>query len=850
MIRCKNILMIVGLCAMVQVMISHENDLLSYSFSKKYGQVEVGGPFVGIEFHQSRPLPSRISFFYPVANSIDLSTDYWKRDESLPMAIGFALNNGQKYWIGREGWNYIISPHMITFLNEDSIFTYRIRYEFCLNQPAMVVSITIKNKIKQSLHVRAYTHLLLALRTCQTYARKDSAMMTKESGSNTVVAQFTDTETKSASVFVINTGEKPIRSWCDANDLLMTDNGKSVWGDSSFAGMSFVDTATKHTRAAAAFEYEKQLSPNDEMTLILVVGSTTTGELKEQLATLSKMWRDEIQAYDDYVRNYAVSKTQFATGDMQLDRTIQWSKGILAANAHYLNGIIVPMPCPAEYNFFFTHDLLMTNLGAVLYDIKRVKKDLMYVASLARDSIIPHAYYWKDDGFKTEFCTPSNWNHLWFIEISARYFRHSLDTATLRLLYPLIVKSLAEIKKQLRDDNLMYAHRPDWWDIGWNEGPRAYMTTLAIRQIENYLYIASVVDTKNRTLKDLEQTAARMRSAIAEKLWNDSLKFLLNYNGNDLDRHQYMGSLVAPALNMLDEKRSSELIETARRKLLAPKVGIRAAIPADFHTDSMISYFKFLGKEAGEAYTYINGGVWFHNNAWYALALHSIGRSDEAKEFVKQTMTIDGIVNSPNGVPALYEYRYSNESSPRFGEIDKPSFLWAGGFYLYTLYTLVGMNENVWNLSFSEYTATFQLPIDISYTFSDVKTVHISGTGRSVHSITYDGMTVPSLVIPIEQHTAKDISVVKGNTGSPYLKSLNAMLHSVNMKGKKFTAVISSFKNHSTVIELVSLQKPKRAKVNAKNHVEMTSTKKEDGVWISKISFTAGEGYDKLTVEW
>lgn len=199
----------------VQVMISDEKDCLSYSFTQKYGQVEVGGPFVGTEFHHSRPLPSRISFYYPVANSIDLSSDYWRRDESLPMTIGLALDNEQKYSIGREGWNYVVSPHRVTFLNEDSIFSYRITYEFCLNQPAMVVSIAIKNTLQRPLQVRAYTHLLLALRTCQTYARIDSAVVTKESGSRTMIAHFTDAETKSASVFVMNAGEMPVRSWAD-----------------------------------------------------------------------------------------------------------------------------------------------------------------------------------------------------------------------------------------------------------------------------------------------------------------------------------------------------------------------------------------------------------------------------------------------------------------------------------------------------------------------------------------------------------------------------------------------------------------------------------------------------------
>ena len=49
--------------------------------------VEVGGPFAGAEFHHSRPVPTRISFYSPVANSVDLSTDYWQRWESIPVRV-------------------------------------------------------------------------------------------------------------------------------------------------------------------------------------------------------------------------------------------------------------------------------------------------------------------------------------------------------------------------------------------------------------------------------------------------------------------------------------------------------------------------------------------------------------------------------------------------------------------------------------------------------------------------------------------------------------------------------------------------------------------------------------------
>jgi hypothetical protein len=62
-------------------------------------KIEVGGPFVGIEIHHSYPLLQRISFFYPVANSLDESTDYWKRDTSFIMQLGLKIGNGKKQLI-------------------------------------------------------------------------------------------------------------------------------------------------------------------------------------------------------------------------------------------------------------------------------------------------------------------------------------------------------------------------------------------------------------------------------------------------------------------------------------------------------------------------------------------------------------------------------------------------------------------------------------------------------------------------------------------------------------------------------------------------------------------------------
>lgn len=848
----KNTLLIfLAIVALIGISSAQSDDPLAFPFNKLYGQVEVGGPFAGIEFHHSNPLPARISFYYPVANSIDVSTGYWERDQSRPFAFGIKIGTGKKKWIGKEGWRYTLSPHTVTFDNDDSLLSYQIQYEFCLTEPAMVFSLKVKNRTNFPQQVSAYSHLLLALRTCQTYARKDSSVMSYDASREVVTAKFQDADTKFASVFVINAGQRAVKAWTDADDLHATDDGKSMWADSANVSEMSNRSGMKRMRGIAAFEYVKELLPGETMTVVQVIGSAKGDETERKISLLSTNWQKEVESYNDLVRRKSYTETLFHTGDRQVDRSAAWSKAILTTNAHYLNGTVVPMPCPAEYNFFFTHDLLMTNLGAVNFDLDRVRKNLLYVASLAQDSVIPHAYYWRDDGYKTELCTPSNWNHLWFIEVSASYLRHSLDTSTIRQLYSLIQKSLSEVLTQLHDDQLMYAFRPDWWDLGWKEGSRTYITALSIRAVEDYLFIASFIDKENPALIGLEDHALGMRSALVTKLWDDSLNYLINYNGTDKDLHRYMGSLIAPAYRLLDAGKTEKMLATTRKDLLAPEIGIRAVMPADFDQDSVIRYFKIAGDEAGKAYTYINGGVWPHNNAWYALALNSIGKSEEAVSFVKQTMTIDGIAASPNGVPALYEYRYSNQSSPRYGEIDKPSFLWAGGFYLYTMYTLAGLNDNVWNLSLGENRMEFDSVVNVSYSLGKLKNASIKGNGIRLHSFSGDGMEIPSLVIPLDAKVAGNLDVQFGPAAAPYVESVNAVLNSaiLDASKKNLECSISSFKGHRTAMNVISQQKPSGVFINGKSFKKFKTVKNPDGTITTSLSFVS-TSMETIRLKW
>ena len=789
-----------------------ERDPLSYFFDGRRGQIEVGGRYVGLEFHHSRPAPSRISFYYPVANSIDFSSDYWKRDRSLPMAIGVRIGGGQVQWIYRESLSYILSPHKVTFVKEDGTLQWAITYEFCFNEPAAVATILVRNASRRSLSVELYAHLLLSLRTCQTYAWKDSSWGTFDRSMQAIAARFDDADTDSATVFVQNVGEQPAEWTLDADEVHATGDGSTKWPLLHRPLTSGGSAQPRKGRTLAAFVYRKVLGPSDSLKIVQILGSCREEEVQERTSRLRAQWSKETRAYDDYIREKAQGKARFVTGNGEIDRSAVWARALIAANAHYLHGTILPMPCPAEYNFFFTHDMLLTDLGAVNFDLPRVKRDLLYLVSAAKDSVIPHAYYWRDDGFKTEYCEPENWNHLWFILVSGSYLRHSLDDSTGRVLFPFLQKSVRELLTRLRSDGLMYAYRPDWWDIGHIEGPRSYLTALTARALREYLFISSYLHTQSGELLEYERRAETMQRALVDRLWGEKDEYLMNYNEGTKDYHFYAGSLIAPVYGLLDGAHALKLVATAGRQLLDERIGLRIAVPVDFSSDSVIRKFKFADGEAGPPYSYANGGVWPHGNAWYALALKNVGKLDESYRLVQRTMTIDGVAHSPNGLPAMYEYRSSDPNSPAFGTIDKPSFLWAGGMYLQVLYCLLAIDENEWNIALRDELPSQCDSVSCSLSFGDLKEVTVRRAAAGHEVLVADGEEVPSRVLPLDLRGKHRWESVGGRFEVPVLVSASALVHSVEYDpgNGRFRCVVSSFDGHRTRLTVESKEPPQR----------------------------------------
>ncbi|NQV72986.1 hypothetical protein HQ496_07675 [bacterium] len=735
------------------------------SFDQGRGQLQVGGPFVGIEFHHSRPFPSRISFYSPVANSIDLSTDYWKRDVSQPFRVILSVDRELRN-LQNESFGYRGTPAGVVFSSENPRYAVDVSYQFGEELPIMAMRISVTNKDESPQKVELSVEMAASLHTSHAYTSLDSAWTSYQDEGQTFFADYESPEAGNARVFVLNKGE--------ASDQVGTKANRGP---------------LYQQNPVSSFSYRKTLAPGESINIIQLVGSCDRKDCEAILAKAGSAWQDDVTAYENRVSNYAQMEALFSVADTTLFQTMQWSKALLQADKHYIDGHVVPMPTPAQYNFFFTHDLLLTDLGAVMFDTERVKEDLKYILTLARgDSLLPHAYYWREDGFKTESTNPDNWNHLWLVIASASYLQHSGDRATLSEMLPMIRQSL-RIMLENEQADLMYASRPDWWDIGNRYGARAYITTLTIRALQSYLYIDTELGTSDPKASNYARLAGRMNEQLVDKLWDDEAGYLLNMvDSVSVDRHYYSGSLLAAAFGQLDQVRMRTLLETARRELLDEQIGIRNAMPPDFH--ELTERYQFLEGEVGAPYKYMNGGVWPQGIAWYILGLIASDQPEAAAQALRDYLTLDGIRQSPNGQPAFFEYREANPDSPTYGQIDKTTFLWAGGWYLHVLYQLSGVRENAWNVSFEPRT-----PVAFENTAYDLMVggqksrVTWSGKGSTFKSITLDGMGAASAVLTA---AVNRIELVRGHPESPYLARASARVTHVSYQKKEQKLTITA----------------------------------------------------------
>lgn len=785
------------------------------------GQLQVGGPFVGLEFHHSRPVPSRISFYYPVANSIDLSTDYWERDQSMPLSLYLAVD-GRHEDLSLASLPYKWTPANVEYAGVAPTHKVKVSYRFGETLPIMVMQVEVTNVSDNPLDVMLSTDLETTLRTSHAYTWRDTASVSYSADGLAYRADFDAADTDSATVFVVNAGMAP-ESTGDRTGVVKSPS--------------------------AEFVYSETLAPGYTFQVIQIIGSSRRQQVADIVRRARVHWRDDVTAFEQRVADF-VDATTFSVDDPAIVETARWSKAIQQANRHPLEGHIVPMPCPAQYNFFFTHDLLLTDRGVVQFDPKLVGNDLRYLLHFDKgDHVLTHARYWRDGKYVSEMAGSDNWNHLWFILLTGSYLRHSADTALVAHLYPMVSKSLALMLENYKD-GIMQGSEPDWWDIGDVYGPKAYLTILTIRAIRTFGFLTTALNREEPRLSEYIALADQLQEHLVAQLWDDEAGFLLSELDNgEVDHHLYMGSLLAAVFDQIDDDKKQRMLETARTELLDSEIGLRTVVPTDF--DKQIERYRFVGLEAGLPGRYINGGVWPHGNAWYAMALLSSNQPDSALAAVRKFYTLDGIADSPGGQPALYEYRRTDKDSPAYGELDKTTFLWAGGWYLSTLYQLGGVRENEWNVRFDA-----NLPQGFEDASYDVTiaghSAHVqwSGSGPYFEQISADGRSLYSAVLTTP---ASQIDLVRGRPDTPYLERADAIVEGVSYDAKRRSLDIDlrGPSDGTVTVQVVSPSESRRVKASGAGVAILGKSNSDlgDGIHRTTVRTSLGNGSARVTIE-
>ncbi len=768
--------------------------------------IEIGGPYAGIEMHGGNPLLNRISLYYPVANSIDNSNDYWTRDTSRILRLGLRLDDLPAEWLSDSPMTHELTPHHATFTRNINGIDLEITYRFFRSSPAFLFKTVFVNPGGSDVRLEYLTDLNTVLRTSHSYRKIDQAWSSTDSSRSSYYFHYEDMDAGPAVVFCTNRKTRPV-SFNTSRELIGQPGTKShKWLSGAGSLGEIIIEKSEPARPGLAQLYFGVIRPGDSLVVEQIIGACKPGEENITLGNL--MANQDFSGTEEIHKPYGSAVVE--TRDPVIDHSVKWAEAILEANCHYLDGTFVPMPCPAQYNFYFTHDVQVTDLAKVLFHPDQVREDLIFISKHANaEGIIPHAYYWKDGKYVTEYAGSDNWNHFWFIILSGQYLKYSGDFDLLNRLFPLIEKSVRETMGNLKPDGLMWAQRPDWWDIGHDFGPRAYMTILMARALETYTYICVALDRNLEDCPDVEKIIAGLKSGLNTKLWDDASGFLMNYYENGRkDPHFYIGSLLAAHFGTIGDDRIAQLIAAADQNMVDPLIGIFNAAPMDFHTlhDSL----SYQQGEAGKIGYYFNGGIWPHGNAWYALALIAHGRKNRAREFVKDIMTVKGIMNSPNGQPAMYEYRISDKNNPdTYGRIDKPQFLWAGGWYLYVLYHLFLIGDDPWNIRFEPYCPGDPAILKVMLPGRSVRIKVQNGNTYGIAALK-NGDHFPSMLIPSDYALSENLVVSNGPVRYPVLARTNAILLTIENDSHpaRLTARVKAFRGHKNNIRWLTTKEP------------------------------------------
>jgi hypothetical protein len=133
--------------------------------------------------------------------------------------------------------------------------------------------------------------------------------------------------------------------------------------------------------------------------------------------------------------------------------------------------------------------------------------------------------------------------------------------------------------------------------------------------------------------------------------------------------------------------------------------------------------------------------------------------------------------------------------------VDKPTFLWAGGWFIHVLYQLAGVRATPWTLSFDpDLPVGFEIiEFDLAAHGSTVR-VSWSGAGMTFRRIRVDGLDVPSAVL---MAPAGRIHLERGMPEAPYVAAASGMVEGVRREGNGLVVEMRTVPGQVVTLEVV-----------------------------------------------
>jgi hypothetical protein len=117
------------------------------------------------------------------------------------------------------------------------------------------------------------------LKTSHTYALKSRAWTEFDSSSQSIYANFDDSETQNAQVFVANAGIEP-ESYNTVGTLKNYPYIGDWWYKNYSSLPELVSKKNNQRIPAAEFLYKKSLEPKEKMTVVQIIGTSKQNEGK------------------------------------------------------------------------------------------------------------------------------------------------------------------------------------------------------------------------------------------------------------------------------------------------------------------------------------------------------------------------------------------------------------------------------------------------------------------------------------------------------------------------------------------------------------------------------------------